>query len=433
FYYGQSWSGAVIGKVALLTLPGLSLAYFVFFNYRLRIFLIASLVAEIVVAAYLGLVFVGHGLKPYEVYLLPLDQIKLEPVRILNPMGWVFVGAWALILALAAFACFGRENARRYAVIHSSIAAGFFFLIGSVFCMGFSSGQISALPLLFAQMGFLATMATSGLYFMLRNRWHPPFVLALSVILLSAVPVGLVALSVKIIGRAPNISELIQAKDIEGLRLIIERPTKDAQWYEAIEQYIELDPYAALHVENKEARYTAAILLGQNGDRQAVPVLLQALRDRWHEPAGKFESLSFISPAAALGFLGDTRAVPFLKALIFSKEDPKTRIEAVIALGKLDDDRVVILLIQALGDPTVKMAAKEALITYYSKSPAIVKIVQSGLNNVEAMKKLSKVDAPEAGQLLTSASRVNNPLISKTAAQQLWFWNRSFGAKYKAR
>jgi HEAT repeat protein len=99
-------------------------------------------------------------------------------------------------------------------------------------------------------------------------------------------------------------------------------------------------------------REAACRALGAIGDRQAVPPLIQALRD-WYVRA---------AACRALGAIGDRQAVPpLIQAL--GDRDRGVRAAACRALGAIGDRQAVPHLIQALGDwdEYVRRAACRAL------------------------------------------------------------------------
>ena len=99
-------------------------------------------------------------------------------------------------------------------------------------------------------------------------------------------------------------------------------------------------------------RYYAVHVLGEIGDRRAVPALIEALQDR----------LVNYKAAIVLGKLGDRRAVPPLKEMLKS-DRPNERLWAGYALGKLGDPVGVPTVAAFLKDPqwTQRRHAAESL------------------------------------------------------------------------
>ena len=89
-----------------------------------------------------------------------------------------------------------------------------------------------------------------------------------------------------------------------------------------------------LEDENSNTRESAAMLLGNTGDSQAVEPLIEALKDE-DDDVRQWA-------ARALGNIGDSRAVePLIEAL--EDEDYNVRISAAGALGNIGDSRAWIL------------------------------------------------------------------------------------------
>ncbi len=103
------------------------------------------------------------------------------------------------------------------------------------------------------------------------------------------------------------------------------------------------------------ARAWAANILGDVGAVRAFPVLVRSLGDLEDEVRAK--------AAAALGHLGDRRAVPYLLEHLLSDPAPFVRARIAGALGQFGDAEVVERLVRALGDPAwwVRMRSVEAL------------------------------------------------------------------------
>jgi HEAT repeat protein len=102
--------------------------------------------------------------------------------------------------------------------------------------------------------------------------------------------------------------------------------------------------------------------LGKIGDPQAVPALMEALKDRDERcaPGG----------GGALGKIGDPQAVPALMEALKDR-DENVRRAAAEALGKIGDRQAVPALLEALKDRNedVRQAAAEALWKLLPASP----------------------------------------------------------------
>ena len=99
-------------------------------------------------------------------------------------------------------------------------------------------------------------------------------------------------------------------------------------------------------------RYYAVHVLGQLGDKRAVPILLEYLSD---------ETIDY-QVAIVLGQLGDKRAIPPLKKML-QHEDPRRRISVACGLTKLGDPVGLPALAAFLKDPNwyVRYQAADAL------------------------------------------------------------------------
>jgi len=103
------------------------------------------------------------------------------------------------------------------------------------------------------------------------------------------------------------------------------------------------------------ARAWAANILGELKAQRAFPTLVLALKDLDDEVRAK--------SAAALGKLGDRRAVTYLLDHLLSDPAPFVRARIAAALGQFADNEVIDRLVRALGDPAwwVRMRSVEAL------------------------------------------------------------------------
>jgi HEAT repeat protein len=103
------------------------------------------------------------------------------------------------------------------------------------------------------------------------------------------------------------------------------------------------------------ARAWAANILGELKAQRAFPALVVALKDLDDEVRAK--------SAAALGKLGDRRAVTYLLDHLLSDPAPFVRARIASALGQFADNEVIDRLVRALGDPAwwVRMRSVEAL------------------------------------------------------------------------
>lgn len=86
----------------------------------------------------------------------------------------------------------------------------------------------------------------------------------------------------------------------------------------------------ALKNENSFVRYAATRILGEMGDKSAVPYLFDGFNDIENAHGGSVD----IATARALGNLGDISAVTYLLAEL-KERDPETEMDSVNALIKL--------------------------------------------------------------------------------------------------
>ncbi|HYF38234.1 MAG TPA: HEAT repeat domain-containing protein, partial [Gemmatimonadales bacterium] len=106
---------------------------------------------------------------------------------------------------------------------------------------------------------------------------------------------------------------------------------------------------------NHTARAWAANVLGEVRAQRAFPLLVRSLDDPSDEVRAK--------SAAALGRLGDRRAVPPLLERLLSDPAPFVRVRIVSALAQFGGPEIVERMVRALGDPAwwVRMRGVEAL------------------------------------------------------------------------
>jgi len=111
-----------------------------------------------------------------------------------------------------------------------------------------------------------------------------------------------------------------------------------------------------LHSKHPGARADAVAELGKIKDTRVVPLLIDALKDADSYVRGQ--------TAAALGDIGDKRAVQPLITVLREDDYLYVRQEAAKALGKIKDGSAVQPLINALNDetPDVREEAAKALI-----------------------------------------------------------------------
>ena len=123
--------------------------------------------------------------------------------------------------------------------------------------------------------------------------------------------------------------------------------------------------------DDPEMKRYLALVLGRTGDREALPLLVQALEDE--------DDRTRIYALWALGILGDPRArEPLTRAL--SDPDPGLRKTAAFALGELNDPAVIPGLRPLLDDAATDVRWNAALSLARLGSDAGVPVLESMLD-----------------------------------------------------
>ena len=184
-----------------------------------------------------------------------------------------------------------------------------------------------------------------------------------------------------------------------------------------------------------KSQTAAARVLGERKDAQAVPALIDALKDA--QPVR-------LSAVRALGNIGDERAVEPLIATLKEDTDPRVRTAAAQALGELRDERAVDALITALaaeneaaGPALVRIGAPAiaplvgCLREAETRGVATQSLVQIGNPAVEpligalktyedearsaAARALAEINDPRGNRALTAALRDGDPRLGAAA------------------
>ena len=132
----------------------------------------------------------------------------------------------------------------------------------------------------------------------------------------------------------------------------------------------------ALHDQNRSVRWDTAQALGEIGDATAVPGLLEALHDQEH--------IMRYSTATALGQIGDTTAVPALIEALHD-QNRSVRRSAAEALGQIGDATAVPGLLEALHD--------EESVVRTSVAKALVKIGDAAIPKLSEALQINERDS----------------------------------------
>jgi len=150
---------------------------------------------------------------------------------------------------------------------------------------------------------------------------------------------------------------------------------------------------------NPEDRAAALRILGDLGDRRALPILVQAMSLGQPSVRG--------AAASALGELGDPSAGPALATLLHDPI-PAVRAAAAVALGEIGSPDAVAALKPALGDsnPAVRAAAVSALLHRQAPFAEVAGTVRDLIRHTDpgirasAAKALSKTRGKDRGEAI---------------------------------
>jgi HEAT repeat protein len=174
-----------------------------------------------------------------------------------------------------------------------------------------------------------------------------------------------------------------------------------------VEQVI--DVYRTSKTDDPRVRQYLTLVLGKLGDRRAVPVLIDALKD----PVVETRIYALI----ALAELQDPESVPAVIAA--AKDDDKdVRKTAIYALGALHDPRGLPLLEEALNDPVADIRYNAALglarAGDHRAEPVLRTMIdRASLNRVSGMRPEQKEEA------MVAAIPAYAQLAGKNAAPEL--------------
>jgi HEAT repeat protein len=164
-------------------------------------------------------------------------------------------------------------------------------------------------------------------------------------------------------------------------------------------------------------RSAAARAIGEIGDRQCLPRLIELLND----PAACVR----VSSAHALAEIGDTRATPALLAAL-TDADACLRAEAASSLGLLRDPRAIDTLLSTLNDKDEGVRNHSAIALALQKRPEAVPVLAATVTEkidrfaVRAVVGLALIDTPDARQSLEVAARkAREPAVRRFAARAM--------------
>jgi transcription termination factor NusA len=246
------------------------------------------------------------------------------------------------------------------------------------------------------------------------------------------------------------------AKALEGLkkpvveRLIVNMRDDDpgVRWkvIETLGIKWEMPELVALADEDSSVRQSAAMALGQLGDKRAVIPLIATLKDEDRnvsqsaaEALGKLGDERAVEPllvvlsededqitrrraAHALRCLGDKRQIDVLLAML-EDENPKFRREAAKAVGKLKDKRAIDYLLAALEDEDLIVRRRAAQALGQLGDERAVDALLATIEDQEptlrltAARVLGKLGDERAVKSLLAAMKDEDPIVCRIAAE----------------
>jgi HEAT repeat protein len=322
---------------------------------------------------------------------------------------------WGLVAMLALPAWFDRPNARRCGAWLGT-AFGLLAVPSALLLTptdGFEVpgiGWVALLPLLAVSTvtgavvgGLHAALETDKARLTLRR-----FVMALFI---------LAALLLLPLGRCiwwhlSETQQLSTRRDVRGILYKIATLREPYQRGEAAQALAKLDLPAALMHKSKDVRYVAAVYLAEKGDKNAKPILLQALSEGWP----KREEREIVHPtvAIALAHLGDARALPYLVAQLKTDKWWHESEETVKAIACFPGKTARDALRQALTNPEPAVSWYAALQLGIWEDPAALPVLAKFLadggkdgrtrrHQNDAASALANIPGAEAEALLRQA------------------------------
>ncbi len=194
---------------------------------------------------------------------------------------------------------------------------------------------------------------------------------------------------------------------------------------------VDLTPIAAMLADNEpEVRANAYLVLGELGNRSAVPLIRDSIGRGMKLVNPIRARLVDLTAAEALVKLGDDREIEPLRAALFAPpEQAELTLVACDAIGRLRDEvsrPMLERLLSVSGDgrrsPEIRIAAARALMRIGDATPAALSIAREYLGNPDgrirsqAAALLGQVRTPESFDLLSRLLRDADPTVQVSAA-----------------
>ncbi len=164
-----------------------------------------------------------------------------------------------------------------------------------------------------------------------------------------------------------------------------------------------------------QARWQAARALSERRDPRAVEAVIRAMRD----PAG---TIRVCIMASALGHLKDPRALSALTEAAFDPGNRDLRLCAIQSLGMIGDRRAVPALIEAIQSRNNPVSAANAIARMGDERGVMPMVVAAGDPRLRLwmVMALGELGRPEAAAYLASLTADPGASIRQAAAEALW-------------
>lgn len=197
---------------------------------------------------------------------------------------------------------------------------------------------------------------------------------------------------------------------------------------------VDLTPIAAmLHDVDPEVRANAYLVLGELGNRSAVPLIRESLGRGMKLVNPIRARLVDLTAAEALVKLGDEREIEPIRAALFAPpEQSELTSVACDAIGRLRDEVSRPMLERLLGAaggakrlPEVRLSAARAFVRIGGSSDTALLVAREYLGSTDARVRaqtaalLGEVRSPEAAAMLSALLRDANPTVQVAAAAGL--------------